>query len=520
MSDNPLFLTIDVGTSGCKSAVIDPDGHVLGLGYREYPIDSPQPGWAEQDPYLWWEAARDAARQACTSGSAGSLAPRVVSVSVSSQREGVVPVGKDGRALSRCIIWLDTRTSQQAEEIARRVPPSVVLATTGLMVSPVFSAAKIMWIRDNQPGVYERTHKFLQAQDFLLHKLTGEFVTDESIASRTMLFDVSKRKWASKLFAALGLDEGHMPRLVPPGTVVGVLTREAARELGLRLGTVAVAAGGDQQCGLLGVGSMDDDRCSVSLGTSTSVCLTIDRPLVDEKARVSCCCAAVPGMWDLEAPIWTSGALLRWYRDMFAYEERERAAEANASIYDIMMQDARAIPAGSDGLLLLPHFAGAGSPHWDPDARGLVYGLTLSHGRAHLIRAIIEGVAYEVSEITDALLSLGVEPEELVLSGGGARSPLFRQVVSDVTGKRVVLPTSTEEAVSLGSAMLAAVSVGVHESLASAVKCMTRLRESEAPDPASHDIYEEYKKVYRALRECSSPVGRELRSARERAKVL
>lgn len=494
-----LFLTIDVGTTGCKAIVFDSCGRIYGQGYKEYGVKHPADGWAEQDPDDWWEAVIQTARQACSNP---GVRKRVVTISVSSQREGVVPVDENGNALSSCIIWLDTRTEAQAKQIAAAIAPGKITNITGLAVNPVFSAAKILWIRQNQPEIYRKTFKFLQTEDYILLRLSGRFVSEDSIASRTMLFDIRRRSWSEELLEALRIPATLLPETVKPGQVVGELRPEAAEALGLPGEVKVVAAGGDQQTSLVGVGAINPGRATVSLGTSTSVCVTVDAPVIEPQGRISCCCGAVSGKWDLEAPIWTTGVLLRWFRDTFGHVEKAAGDMLGVDPYDLIVEEAAKSPPGAKGLTVLPHFSGAGAPHWNPVARGVLYGLRLDHSRSDMIRAIMEGVSCNIQEVLETIDFLGVSVNEIVVIGGGARSKFWRQMIADVTGKKVLVPNNTE-AVLLGSAALSATAFGVYDALESATESMIPTFEAVEANPAQSRLYQDilaqYKRVYRQM---------------------
>jgi D-xylulose kinase len=501
VTDN-LILAIDVGTTGCKATLFDAAGQVTATAYEEYPVVHPRPDWAEQDPRTWWRAVCNTVRQL-------PGRERVQAVSVTSQREGLVPVDGNGQPLSHCIIWMDKRAQDQCDAIRQRIDERTLFAITGLRLDPAFSLAKLLWMREHQPETYKAASRFLQAGDYVLAQLSGEFVTEHSIGSRTMLLDIRRRSWSQDILERFGLDDTRLPRLLEPGTPIGPLRRQAAQDLGLPPAAIVVAGGGDQQCNAVGAGAVEQGSVSVGIGTATAPSATIDAPIFDPDLRVPCCCAAIPGKWELEPPIWTTGALLRWFRDQFGREEIASAREQGRDLYDILTAEAAAAPAGSEGLIVLPYFMGAGAPHWDALARGVLFGLSLGHRREHVIRSLLEAAAYEIRLNLEAVEGLGWPVHAIYLTGGGARSRLWQGILADVTGKEVRLP-ATESTPSLGAAILAAVGVGWYPDVSQAAMAMTRTRERLEPDPERHALYDQYYAVYQELYRGLAPAFRRL----------
>lgn len=484
-----LILTVDLGTTGCKALLFDKGGQIVASAYEEYGILHPRPDWAEQDPRAWWHAV-------CRT--IGRLAERgrTIAVSVTSQREGIVPVDESGHPLSNCIIWMDKRSIPQCDVISEKMDESVLFGITGLRLDPAFSLTKLLWIRQHQPHIYSAAHKFLQAEDYILAQLSGEFVTEHSIASRTMLLDVRQRRWSEDIMNCFDIDAALLPRLLEPGTPLGTLRGEVADGLGLPREAVVVTGGGDQQCNAVGAGAVERGSASVGVGTATAPSVTIDTPIFDPRMRVPCCCAAVPEKWEFEPPIWTTGALLRWFRDEFGREEITVANERGVDPYEVLTGEAATVPPGAEGLIALPYFMGAGAPHWNPLAKGAFLGLSLGHTRAHVIRSLMEAVAYEVLVNVESIEELGWPLDTLYMTGGGSRSTLWQEILCDVTGKRVVLP-STGDTPSLGAAVLAAAGVGLHSSVHEAAEAMTRARGEHEPNSERHALYRDYYGVYR-----------------------
>ncbi len=484
------ILTLDVGTTACKAALFDLDGRMLASASAEYRTHHPRPGWAEQDPQDWWEAAVAAARR--TLEACGRSRP--VAVGLSSQREGVVPVDERGRALGPCIIWMDRRAAAEARALDERFGDEL-RQRTGLRADPTFTACRLLWMRRHQPDLYARVRYFLQPRDFLYHRLTGLAVTDPSLASRTLLFDIRRMTWWPEMAAAVGVDLSRFPPLHPSSSAPGVLDPSAASALGLQPGIPVAVGAGDRACEALGVG-LAGETAMVSTGTTTNV--SVARPEVPAVLGSSVLCSAhcLPGQYLLEQGLGASGAILRWLRDRVLDGRLDYAA------LDALARDS---PPGARGLILLPYFAGARAPRWNPAARGVWFGLTLSHGLPDLVRSILEGVAYEVRACLEELASLGVTVEALVAAGGAARSALWREITADVTGRPVCLPAQTEAA-SLGAMLLAAAAVGATADPLQAARRANPPVAAVRPEASRASRYERSYRLYAAVYAAVAPL--------------
>jgi len=495
-----LVAAIDAGTTGVRSMIFDTNGQVISRAYEEFTSFFPNPSWVEQDAATWWAAA---CRTMTRCMKEKSLKPEdVISISVTNQRETTVPIDKRGQPLRRAIVWQDRRTIPQCEWIRIQVTPDEIYSITGLTVDPYFSAPKILWIKQAEPRFFESTYKFMLVHDFIIFKLTGLAVTDYSNASRTMLFDIKKANWSDKLLGSFGIPRDKLPDPVPPGTKVGELTVEAAKSCGLKKGTPVVAGGGDQQCAALGVGVVRQGAIKSTTGTGTFILAYSDAPRLDSKKRVLCSRHVVPDAFVIEASMFTTGAALRWFRDNLGTEECAKARARGVDPYEVMTQEASKIPAGSEGVMHIPHFVGAGAPYWNPRARGVFAGLALGHTRNHLMRAILEGVSYEIRTNLDVMRELGLPASEVRVTGGAARSETWMQIQADVLGVPVIR-TAMEEATALGAAILACRGVGVFQSVVEAAERMVRPLEPLRPAAANREQYdrgfERYRRLYTAL---------------------
>ena len=476
------LLVLDLGTTAAKAVLFDEDGRVVRKGYCEYPTRAPLPGLSEQDPREWWGALVASCRQAVRGGE------KLAAVGLTTQRATVVPVDREGEPLHPAITWMDTRTSPSLPPLAERFPMRMV-------------AHRLVWFRDRLPGIFERASFFLTAEAYLLHRLTGSFVSDPVNSSYSLL-DTKKLEWSAELSEAFGIPLERLPPVKPPGTVAGELLPQAARELGLPTGLPVVVGGGDQQCSALGLGVVKPGMVKATTGTGTFVDAVVGEPLLDfyePSCRMFCLPHAVAGKWCLEAVMPGTGLIYRWFRDELSEREKEEGRKSGIDPYELLNREAEGAEPGSRGLLVIPLFS---------YSRGLFLNLSFSHTRAHLIRAILESNGYTIRLFLDLMESLGVPVSEVRVDGGGARSTLWRQIQADITGKPVVLTETVEDASSLGAALLAGVSAGLYGSLEEAVERTVRVRERREPSEENRRVYEElYTRYQEALLRVVSELG-------------
>ncbi|MFX0106298.1 MAG: FGGY-family carbohydrate kinase, partial [Candidatus Hodarchaeota archaeon] len=409
----------------------------------------------------------------------------IISLSVTNQRETIVPVDKEGNPLHNALVWQDRRTINQVEYIKNKIGKDKIYETTGLTIDPYFSATKILWFKDEKPEIYHKAHKFLLVSDFIIHKLTGKFYTDFSNASRTMLFDISKLKYSEDIASGLEIDLDKMPEPLKSGVDIGeVVTDETLFDKK----TLVVTGAGDQQSAALGVGVVSPGEIKCTTGTGSFILAYLSQPKFDPKKRVLCSCHAIPGAWVQEASIFTTGAVLKWFRDQVGYAECV-AAQEGQDPYDLITIEAEKSSIGANGLLLIPHFVGAGAPHWNPHAKGIIFGLALGHQRKDLYRAVLEGVAYEIRKNIEVFKELGIKPKELMLTGGGSRSNFWNQVYADVLGITCVRNV-IEESTSLGAAILAAAGAGIFPDIVKAAENLCKVDKKWVTNDEKHELYE------------------------------
>ena len=491
------LLGLDIGTTAVKAGLFGDDGRLIATAGEEYRLATPGPDRAELDPERYWHAARSAVRRAVAAS--GVEPASVGALAVSSQGETVIAVGPDGQPLGPAIVWLDNRASVEARRLEERFGLERIYDVTGIpSVAPTWTACKLLWWRANEPELFGAAARFLLVEDFLLQRLTGRFATDGGIQCTSMLFDIVRRGWWAEMLDEVGIDPSRLAEPVEPGVVVGRLTPVAAEWLGLPPGLAVVAGGMDQGAGAVGVGNTGPGIVSESTGGALTLQASIERHGRDPSRQTPVYIHSAPERY-LYCPVCpTGGMALTWFRDTFGQEEVERAARDGSDAYDLLTELAAAVPAGCDGLLMLPHLAGAFSPEYDPNARGVFQGFGLGHRKGHFVRATLEAVAFMLRRNVELLAASGAPASEIHSHGGGARSPLWNQIKADVCGLPVVTLRG-EDAAIRGDAMLAGVAAGVFRDLDEAGRAMVGLDRRFEPNPANAAVYEASYGRYRDL---------------------
>ncbi|HMQ14704.1 MAG TPA: xylulokinase [Phycisphaerae bacterium] len=500
MARSDLLLGIDVGTTGCKALLIDAEGGgPVADATRGHRLDTPRPLWAEQDPECWWEGACAVIRQVLAR--AGAEPRRVAAVGLTGQMHGLVLLDSAGDVLRPAILWNDQRTAAQCAEITRRVGKARVLQLTGNPVLTGFTAPKIAWVRKHEPAVYERAAHVLLPKDYVRYKLTDQLAADVSDASGTSLFEVGRRRWSDEMLAALDLPRAWLPHVFESAEIAGRITGPAALRCGLLPGTPVVAGAGDQAAQAIGGGILREGDVAVTLGTSGVVFAACDSYRAEPSGRLHAFCHAAPGAWHVMGVMLSAGGSLRWFRDALGAEERARAASERRDVYDVLLAPAADVPAGCEGLLFLPYLTGERTPHADPAARGVFFGLTLRHGKGHMARAVLEGVAYGLRDGLELVRGLGIDARQIRLSGGGAASPLWRQMLADVFNRPLALPEINQGA-AYGAALLAGVGAGAFRDAAEAAERCVHVAQSVSPGALVAEYergYERFRALYPAL---------------------
>jgi xylulokinase len=494
------LLGIDVSTTATKALLIDEHGAVVAVAATEYPFETPQPLWSEQDPALFWSGAVQSVRT--TIEKTGINPAHIAAVGLTGQMHGLTLLDAHGKTLRPCILWNDQRTARQCAEITQRVGQERVLQLTGNPVLTGFTAPKILWVQQNEPEVFRRVAHVLLPKDYARYKLTGGFFSDVSDSSGTSLFDVGKRTWSDEMLAALDLPRAWLPEVTESPVVSARINAEAARATGLLEGTPVVGGGGDQAAQAVGTGIVREGITSVTIGTSGVVFAQSDTYRVEPQGRLHAFCHAVPGKWHLMGVMLSAGGSFRWYRDALGQHEKDIAQQTGLDVYDVLTQDAAQAPAGCEGLLFLPYLTGERTPYPDPNARGVFFGLTVRHSKGHLTRAILEGVSFGLRDSLELMRALDVPLAQVRASGGGARSAFWRQILADVFRTEIVTVNATEGA-AYGAALLAGVGAGVYRDVEAACK-VVKITGSTQPG-AARAVYADYYPRYRALYSALKP---------------
>ncbi len=491
------LLGIDISTTGAKALLIDESGNVSAGATTEYPLSTPRPLWSEQSPADWWRGASASIRAALSQ--AGAKGEDVTGIGLTGQMHGLVMLDKSGSVLRPAILWNDQRTGPQCAEITEKAGGLIgLLNMTGNAVLPGFTAPKIVWVRQNEPAVYEKTAQVLLPKDYVRYCLTGEYATEVSDASGTSLLDVEHRCWSERMLSLLDIPRSWLPRCTESPEVSGRVSPAAASLTGLKAGTPVVGGGGDQAAQAVGSGVIRPGIISVTSGTSGVVFAHADTFATEAEGRLHAFCHAVPGKWHLMGVMLAAGGSFRWLRDSLGEPERTTASLNGEDPYDVLTLEASRAPAGCDGLLFLPYLSGERTPHPDPKARGAFIGLTVQHGKHHIIRSVLEGVSFGLRDSLELIRGLGVPIEQVRASGGGARSALWRQIQADVFGSELALVNVTEGA-AYGAALLAGVGTGVFAGVEEAVARTVHLTARIPPDPSNVERYQALYSVYRSL---------------------
>lgn len=488
----PLLLGIDVSTTATKAVLVDPAGTVVGIGSADYTFESPRPTWSEQDPARWWDGTVTAVRGALAASGADSA--EIAAIGLTGQMHGAVLLDGADRVLRPAILWNDQRTAHACDAIREAVGLERLIAITGNDAVTGLTAPKLVWVRDNEPDVWARIAHVLLPKDYVRLQLTGEHAIDKADGAGTLLFDLAARDWSPEILDALRIPPAWLPATFEGPVVTGQVSPAAAATTGLRAGTPVVAGGGDQSANAVGVGAVAPGTVALSLGTSGVVFATTDAPLHDPLGRVHAFCHAVPARWHLMSVMLSAAGSLRWFRDTLAPGEP----------YDALVASAAGVPAGSEGLWFLPYLSGERSPHADPDARGVFAGLTLGHDRRHLLRAVLEGVAFGLRDGLDLMVAGGMAaPTQVRASGGGIASPLWRQILADVLEAEITT-VNTVEGAAFGAALIASVAAGWFPTVEAAAASIVRATPVAAPG-ADRDRYRAAHAVYRGLYPALTP---------------
>lgn len=492
---------VDCGTSGTKTVLFDETGKVISSVTIEYPMYQPKNGYAEQDPADWANAMVNTIKAVMTDS--GVDKNDVAGVGISGQMHGLVMLDKDNNVLRKSIIWCDQRTAAEVEEMNRKLGREKLIEITANPALTGWTAAKILWVKNNKPDIYEKCRHILLPKDYLRFILTGEYATEVSDASGMQLLDVPNRCWSGEVCDGLGIDMSMLGKVYESCEVTGKVTKKMAELTGLKEGTIVVGGAGDNAAAAIGTGVCEDGKAFTTIGTSGVVFAHTSKISIDPKGRVHTCCAAVPNSWHVMGVTQGAGLSLKWFRDNFCGSETETAKYMGVDEYYLMDKQAETVPVGANRLLYLPYLMGERTPHLDPDARGVFFGLSAMHTKKDMLRAVMEGVSYSLRDCVEVFREMDINVSDMMACGGGGSSPLWRSMLADLYNCPVKTVAS-KEGPALGVALLAATGAGIYSSVPEACKAVVKTDKVQEPKTENVPEYEKfyglYKEIYPALK--------------------
>ncbi|GAC1443626.1 MAG: xylulokinase [Chloroflexota bacterium] len=495
----PHLLGVDLGTSSVKAMLVDTDEHSripIAQASSEYPLLTPHPGWSEQDPANWWRGVTEAIRQVVEIS--GVAIGDIAGMALSGQMHGATVLGSAHEVLRPCILWNDQRSGEVCAAITAQIGIDNLVNLVGNRALAGFTAPKLVWMREYEPEIYGRIETVLLPKDYINFRLTGRMATEPSDASGTLLFDVARRQWSNEMLDALNISPSLLPEVAASTDIVGYVTPEAAEATGLRAGMPVVAGGADNACAAVSMGVVRRGDVLTSIGTSGTVVAPTVEARFDPQARLHAFCHAVPDTWYLMGVVLSAGGSLRWFKDTVATAEIAQAEAESRDVYDVLMDLASRAPAGSDGLYFLPYLTGERTPHGDPTARGVFFGLSLAHTRAHMTRSVLEGVTYALADSVALMRDLGIDVSVIRATGGGAQSPLWRQILADVLNARI-LTSAEDSGPALGAAIIAGTGVGIFPSIPQAVDQYVQSDSETEPNGSVLEVYRRGHELYSSL---------------------
>ncbi len=488
---------IDLGTSATKTVLFDINGKIIADASYEYDMQQPHNGWAEQNPQDWYDAAIDTLKKVVSESGVNSA--DIVSLGISGQMHGLVMLDEECNVLRPSILWCDQRTGKECDELTEKLGRDTLIKITANPALTGFTASKILWVKNNEPDVFEKCRHILLPKDYLRFRLTGEFATEVSDASGMQLLDVPNRKWSQVMIEACGIKEEYLAKVYESPEITGYINEETASLTGLSTATSVVGGAGDNAAAAVGMGVVEEGKAFTTIGTSGVVFAHTDNPIIDPAGRVHTFCCAVPGAWHVMGVTQGAGLSMQWFKNNFCGEESAYAAENGKPVYAVTDSMANDIQIGCNKLIYLPYLMGERTPHLDPDCRGVFFGISAMHTKAHFIRAILEGVTYSLYDCLLVLKEMKISPETMLLCGGGANSKLWKSMICNTFGLPVATSESAE-APALGVAILAAVGAGIYDSVPEACKAMTAVSaDSIQPDVEISKEYRKFHSVYSSL---------------------
>ncbi|MBT5876767.1 MAG: xylulokinase [Candidatus Latescibacteria bacterium] len=490
------LIGIDVGTSGVKTILVNELGDLLATAFEDYPLSTPHPNWAEQDPADWWRATINTTRDVVSAADVDAAS--ICGVALSGQMHSSVMLDDQNEVLRPSMLWCDTRTTEQCRWITDTVGEDQLSRWVSNPALEGFTAPKLIWVRDHEPDVFARIRRVMLPKDYVRFRMTGKYGMEVSDAAGTLLFDVQNRCWSTDMIGALGLSEEIMPPVFESIDICGEITDSVAEVTGLRAGTPVVAGGADNTCGAVGTGIVSPGLVLASLGTSGVVFAHTDDVKVDPEMRVHSFCHSVPGKWYLMGVSLFAGGSLQWFRNNLGQLETVTGSLSGLDPYELLTREAEQAPAGSEGLVFLPYLMGERTPHKDANAKGAFVGITGRHERSHMVRAVMEGITFALRDSLEIMHGLGLEVEQIRTTGGGARSKLWRQIQADVYGAEVVT-VNKEEGPAFGAAVLAGVGTGLYPGVEAACEELIKIETRTEPNSSDQARYEDQYGIFTGL---------------------
>ena len=494
-------LGIDVGTTSVKSVLLNSEGILLASAMKEYSLDSGPNETCEVHPDIYWKITCQVIQELLI---ASKVNPEwVKGIAFSSQAETLIVVDSEGNPIRKAIVWLDNRSTSEAKEIEDKFGSQLIMNITGQPeVVPTWPATRILWLRKNEPETFRKAFKYLLVEDYLMYKMTGKYHTEHSLVSSTLYFDICKKTWWPEMLDFIGISSTQLPQINQSGTSIGTLTIEAAKETGLTINTQCVTGAYDHPAGAIGAGSIHVGNVTLTIGGSMAMCVSMDRPVDNLALKLPCQCHAVNGLYFLLPYGQTAGMVLKWFRDEFCHEEVRVAELENIDPFDLIVDQAEKIPAGADGLIMLPHLMGAGSPEFNPEVKGVFAGIKMGMTKAHFTRAILESVVCMINRNIQIMKKQGIFVHDIHVLGGGSKSRLWVHILADMTG----IPVNTlmiSDNAATGAALLAGVGTGLFDDLNVACQISVKSGTPIEPDPLMNErykiIYEKYLQLYQSL---------------------
>jgi sugar (pentulose or hexulose) kinase len=489
MAQDELIIAVDLGTSNLKGAVFDLNGREIAYESIEYNLYTPSNAIVENDVNLYWDNILLILKR--LSKKLGKKIKNVAAISTSSQGETIVPVDKNMKPLRNAIVWIDTRSIVEANEIASNFDLNEIYTKTGYPeVDPSWPATRILWMKKNEPEIFSNTYKFMLLEDYIVFKLSGRIVGEASVYNSSYYYNIVKFEYINEILDFIGITDKKLPEVVMPGTLIGKISKELSEEIGLKPDTSVVIGALDHVCGAIGAGNISRGIATETTGSAFAMVITTGEPIFNFEYKLPCILHGIPGTYGLLPYSSTGGMVLKWFKDKFCARESEIAKNENKSVFQLLDEMAESVPAGSEGLIMLPFLTGALFPEYNPEAKGVFFDFGINHHKGHFVRAILEALGYMMRNDIEAVQKIGINIEKIISIGGGASSRLWSQIKSDICRLKIQISQYTETAL-LGSAILAASALGFYKSIEETSRNVLKIREVFVPDKKNEAVYNE-----------------------------